>query len=211
MKARTTAIGFAAALALALPSAAVGEGVSGSVVPPENSAATQYTEAIPTAGGDKQAEGGKKSSPKKVLGAKNAHKLESQGKAGQEVAEVVAETAPESSAPAERSPAPEPKHKSTGGGDHEADGNGKAGGTGAKGHHANGGNRPPGDKAPAAPQPEASTSTELPSGSSAFGEVLAAMTGSSSSGELGAWLPLAILAALAWALAYFWRQRRPAS
>lgn len=211
MKAQTTAIGFAAALALALPAAAAGAGQTGSVVPPENSAATQYTEAIPTAGGDKQAgEGGRKASPKKILGAKNAHKLESHGKEGQEVAEVVAETAPETSVPAEVAPAPEPRpqHASTGGGDGKAQGGGNG-----KAHHAKPdgqANRPHRDREPTPVEP-APAATPTPDGSSALGEVLAAMTGSSSSGELGALLPLAILAAIAWGLAYFWRQRRPAS
>ncbi len=202
MKAQTTAIGFVMALALALPTAAAGEGVSGSVVPPENSAATQYTEALPTAGGDKQADGGgKKSSPKKVLGAKNAHKLESHGREGREVAEVVAETAPETSAPVEAAPAPKPQHASTGNGNGNSKGN-------DKGHSARPHRSPNLDKAPAPRPDETPTATELPKGSSAFGEVVAAMTGSSSSGQLGVLLPLAIAAAIAWSLFFFWRQRR---
>jgi hypothetical protein len=208
MNARTTAIGFVAALALALPTSAVAAEDAGSVVPPENSAATQYTEAVPTAGGDKPSNGGgKKQTPAKVLGSKNAHKLESQGRDGREVAQVVAETAPEAtSAPAEPTPAPaKPSPDANAATHHHHGGNGVSSGGGNAGGQAHPPHRP---AAPVAAPPK--TSTELPSGSSGFGEVLAEATGSSSSGQLGALLPLAILATIGWSLAYFWRHRRPA-
>jgi hypothetical protein len=209
MKAPTTASSFlmALVLALTLPAGAAAQ-EEGSVVPPENSAATQYTEAVPTAGGDKQAGGGHKPSPAKVLGDKNAHKLQSQGKDGREVAQVVAETAPETSPPVEASERPEVSSAQAGG--DQAGGNSGGDGSGKGGH-------PSLDKAdhqqtsePPAAQPSELTSSTLPDGSSGLGEVIGEATGSSSSGGLGLLLPLAIVAAIAWALACFWRQRRPA-
>lgn len=199
MKALTTATGFVAALALALPAGAVAAEETGSVVPPENSAATQYTEAVPTSGGDSTPGGGhKKSSPAKVLGSKNAHKLESRGSEGREVARVVAETAPATSAAT--APPVEPQRK--GNGSHaKGKGNGGNGKSRGEAH-------PRRVEPPAAKPPP--TAHELPSGSSGLGEILGEATGSSSSGELGALLPLAILAAIAWSLAFFWRGRRPA-
>ena len=58
------------------------------VVPPGNSAVTQYTESFPTSGGNTKSNSGINgdASPSKVLGARNAHKLESKGQVGQEVA-----------------------------------------------------------------------------------------------------------------------------
>jgi hypothetical protein len=202
MKALKTAIGFLAALALALPASSAAAGETAAVVPPENSAATQYTEAVPTAGGDSTSGGHKKPSPAKVLGSKNAHKLESQGKDGREVARVVAETAPAPSASTATGPPvearPESHDSQQRNGKVEA-GDGKPGGRADRPRQA----EPPTAKPP-------TTTTELPSGSSGLGEIVAEATGSSSSGQLGALLPLAILAAIAWSLAFFWRQRRPA-
>lgn len=204
MKAPKTAIGFLAALALALPASAGAAEETGTVVPPENSAATQYTEAVPTAGGDKPSGGGKKPSPAKVLGTRNAHKLESQGEEGREVARVVAETAPETSEPAQ---AAAPAGESRPGNDGAPDAKGSDEATG--GSKSQGQTSRPQQIEPPPTKP-IETSTELPGGSSGLGEVIGEATGSSSSGELGALLPLAILAAIAWSLAYLWRQRRPA-
>src|SRR5262245_20501085 len=68
----------------------------GETVPPENSAVNQYTEAFPTAGGDREAHGqrGKNLSPGKVIGAANAKKLNEQGAAGRATAKLAADTAP---------------------------------------------------------------------------------------------------------------------
>jgi hypothetical protein len=201
MKAFKTAIGFVVALALALPASAAAGEETGSVVPPENSAATQYTEAVPTAGGDSTSGGGhKKPSPAKVLGRKNAQKLESQGREGREVARVVAETAPATSASTTTATAPSVEAQREGNGSNDK-GNSKA--AGGNGNSQGQTNRPRQVEPPTA-------TTDLPSGSSGLGEVVAEATGSSSSGQLGALLPLAILAAIAWSLAFFWRQRRPA-
>jgi hypothetical protein len=167
-------------------------------VPPSNSAATQYTEAFPTAGGDKDAENGgttQHHSPAKVLGSRNAQRLESQGPEGNAVAAIAAETAPVESVtttPATQSPKSEaspgpskPQAKS-------------------KSHHPK---KPSYASPPPAHEPQSLSSAE-PSGSSGLGEVLAQATGSSSSGGLGLLLPLALLGALAWAIAYLSSQRR---
>jgi len=203
MKARTTASGIFTALALALLPSAAGAQEESSVVPPENSAATQYTEAVPTAGGDKEAGGDHKPAPAKVLGSKNAHKLQSQGKDGREVAQIAAETAPETSSAAESSPPARSEPAQTDGGGH-ADRDGGGGGG-----DASGGATPP-DAASAPTHTAQPTVAEPPDGSSGLGEVIGEATGSSSTGGIGLLLPLAIVAAIAWALAYLWRQRRPA-
>ena len=195
MKALKNGLGLGAvAIAIfALPAAAAGE----PVVPPENSAATQYTEALPTGGGSKDA--GKvgdrdKVKPAAVLGADKAKKLESHGKEGREVAEVVAATAP--------SPAPAPPPSPAPGGS----------GDGAKATQGSGGASQAklGDNEAVTPLSAGPSvrQVDIPAGSSGLGEVLAQATGSSSSGQLGALLPLLIVAALAWALAFLWRQRQ---
>jgi len=195
------AFALALALAVALPAAATAD----SVVPPENSAATQYTEAIPTGGGQKDAgkgDGGNVS-PAAVLGSHKAKKLESKGREGREVAEVVVATAP-SPPPA---PVPEPQPAARGdNGKTQAKAKAKPDQRGA-----NSAKRGDGQAGGQEPSAIAVRHVEIPAGSSGLGEVLAQATGSSSSGQLGALLPLLILAALAWALAFVWRQRqRPA-
>lgn len=188
-KARTKLfLALAAVWALALPAAAGAE----YLVPPGNSAATQYTETVPTAGGQRNTEkdrprsGG---SPAEVLGAGNAQRLDEQGDAGREVAEFTAETAPAAVAVEEAPAATDDegdREKPKAGERKDDDPNdvGAAGGSGGPG---------PGNG-------EASDS----SGSSGFGEVLAQATGWSSSEGL---LLLAILSAIGWALAFLWRQR----
>jgi hypothetical protein len=167
----------AAAAALAAPAAANAE----YLVPPGNSAATQYTEAIPSAGGPKDSNrtGRQKArSAATVLGTQNARRLHSEGRAGREIAAVAAETAPESIVPAQsrrtrslNPPGHRTKHKPR--------------------------RRPPGHEPPLRAAP----------GSSGFGEVLGQATGYSSTGSGGLVLPLAIVAGLAWAVAYWARQR----
>jgi hypothetical protein len=199
MKAFTTGIGLTAAIAAAFvpPLAAADE----PVVPPENSAATQYTEAFPTAGGNRESggDGSKHPSAAQVLGTDRAHRLEAQGKAGREVAEVVATTAPNPSAHAQEAVGGEPAPGS---------------GAGSESHGAAPPGSQPGDEAGApagTPADASAASGEAPDGSSGLGEVLDQATGASSSGQLGVLLPIAIVAAIAWALAYLWRQRRRAA
>ncbi len=172
------------------------------IVPPGNSAATQYTEAYPTAGGEKDAlkgkDKGKDRSPDKVLGKNNVKRLQEHGEAGEDVAELAAETAP---APVETSPEPspaprEPREENGGGG------NGANGGGGGNG----GGAAPAPGKQPAS---ESGTIeavkvivVDQPEGSSAVGQIASQAFGAPSSGHLGLLLPLALAAALAWALLY---------
>lgn len=166
------------------------------VVPPGNSAATQYTEAFPTSGGNAKSNSGidGDASPQKVLGSGNAKKLESKGQVGHEVADLAAETAP---APVvsetNQSDKPSGRHPATGGG--KANGGGSSQGGSA---NTTGG----AGTVQAEPRP-----IEAGAGSSGFGEVLSQATGSSS-GQLGLFLPLIILGTVIWSLNYLWRQRR---
>jgi hypothetical protein len=202
MKASKTGLGLlAATIAIfAIPNAAQAE----YLVPPGNSAATQYTEAVPTAGGPKASNnpkhGGTKS-PKQVLGSGNAKKLDAQGPEGRAAAEVAAATAPGAvaqtgdgtrAAPAGRAGAqPQANGGDSGGGKGQADdslpGNGSGSQTAATATLA---------------------SQQLPDGSSGLAEVLGQATGSSDSGQLGLLLPLIVLATIAWSVVYVVRRRR---
>jgi hypothetical protein len=100
MKMLKTQLGSIAVLAiLALPSAAGAQ----PLVPPGNSAASQYTEAFPTAGGAATTKKRGHRSPAKVLGPDKVRRLKAEGPQGQEVAAVVAATAP-SAIQADRAP-----------------------------------------------------------------------------------------------------------
>jgi hypothetical protein len=203
MKASKTGLGLLAATIaiLALPTAAQAE----YLIPPGNSAATQYTEAVPTAGGPKATDpskhGGNKS-PKQVLGKGNAEKLDAQGPEGRAAAEVAAETAPGAVAQTGAgAPSATPGHRAgsqpqTNGGD-SGGGKGQAGGTPA----GNGSSHRAATAATLASQ-------QIPDGSSGLGEVLGQATGSSDSGQLGLLLPLIVLATIAWSVAYVVRRRR---
>jgi hypothetical protein len=176
-----------------LPAVAAAE----EVVPPGNSAATQYTEAFPTSGGNAKTNSGINgdASPAKVLGSGNAKKLESKGQVGHEVADLAAETAP-TPVSAETSPATKPSagHPAKGG----------TGNVHAKsGSNGSGAKQPPGGGGSQA----ADGGVSAGSGSSGFGEVLAQATGSSS-GQLGLFLPLIIIGTVIWSLNFLRRQRR---
>jgi hypothetical protein len=194
------AIGTSTLLAsLMLVSAAAAE----TVVPPGNGAATQYTEAFPTSGGNAisgdgiNGGGGKSSNPSHALGHHNAQKLEDEGQVGKETARVAAESAP--SQPSAGSTA-----DSTGSG--EADHGTAAGGNGGQSGGRGGGSS--GAHADSSPQ-RTGGSAESGDGSSGLGEVIGQATGSSS-GESGLLLPLILLAAVIGSFAYAWRRRRPA-
>lgn len=164
-----------------------------SIVPPENSAATQYTEAIPTGGGQQDAGQGKKRAPSSVLGSKKAKKLEAQGRAGRAAAQIAAETAPfeqQTSEAVANAPSTSPQ-----GG---ASGDPGEGRTPAKRS---------GPARPAAHAPHLDAS----GGATGFGEVLGQAVGTSSGGEFGRLLPLLILGTLIWALIYGLRRKRPAA
>jgi hypothetical protein len=108
---------------------------------------------------------------------------------------VVAETAPETSSSADSSRQSDASPTHAGGGQ-------AARNSGGKGQA---------DQRTGSPTYQGRPSSgELPDGSSGLGEVIGEATGSSSSGGPGFLLPLAIVAAIAWALAYLRRRRRPA-
>ncbi len=192
-----------ALLALALLALPAGVSAAAEIVPPGNSAASQYTEAFPTTGGERETEDHSgKAVPAKTLGARNARQLESKGKDGRAVAEFAAETAP----------APAVAESPSGGGSEPDSGEG-SGKEKENGGAAGGGNGGGGRGSPAAANGDKSSAravvvaVEEPSGSSGFGEVLGEATGSSS-GELGLFLPLVVIAAVIWSLFYLWRQRQ---
>lgn len=147
-------------------------------VPPENSAATQYTEAFPTGGGNQDAEksGAGHRSPAEALGASNAHRLQNQGRDGQATAELASATAPSQSTRMTLSEALNPH---------------------SQGRHGRDGSTP-----------SQSADSEEPNVNSGPGEVVGQATGASSSSDIGWLLPLVIGAATAWSLAFFWRRRR---
>lgn len=173
--------------ALAMPAQALAE----YYIPPGNSAANQYTEAYPTAGGDsggKQGADKGRATPADTLGARNAERLESKGQTGTEAAVVAAETAP-------------PPVVETSGSEAQGQQGGPGGG-GDKGSRqpsgGTGGDTAANQTAPA----------ESPSGSSAFGEVVAQATGSADDGNLGLLLPIVILATVAGSIAYLARRHQ---
>jgi hypothetical protein len=187
------ALTTALAAAFALPASAPAE----YYVPPSNSAANQYTESFPGAGGES---GGKRkgATPGDTLGARNAKRLEEQGAAGKAAAEVAAETAP---------PQLVSGSGGNGGGGDTGDGAGggdttAGGGSGAP--SGSGGNSSSGSGAGNGDQ---GTKVEQPQGSSGLGHVLGQATGVGD-GDLGLWLPLAILVMLAGSLAYAARLRQ---
>lgn len=180
-------------LALAMPSFASAE----SILPPGNSAATQYTETFPTTGGNavvngnlagegKKGNGGKSPSPKQVLGAETTDTLESAGSEGETIVQLATEAAPQSADKNDRK-----AHKKSG----KGEGNDKQGEGGAAGAGGTGGSGP-------------SLAERSSGGSSALGEVLSQAT-ASSSGTMGVFLPLAMILALVWAIVYAWRRRNP--
>lgn len=196
------------AVSIAFPSGAA----AATVVPPGNSAATQYTEAIPTAGGNAVSEGtslgGRAKSPEQVLGHHATKALKEQGQAGQEVAEVAAETAPA----AATTGGGEGIERSTGGPGQQAGSEGgsrspsdrHAGGPHQSAGGGAGGNGPGGSGGNSSGQAE--NLAGAGGGSSGLGQVVGQAT-AGSSGHLGLLLPLILLGALAWAVLITWRRR----
>ena len=84
------AVTVAVALPVAVPAGAQAE----AVVPPGNSAANQYTETAPGAGGEQLPPGGHTPSPVKTLGTGTAEKLDELGPAGRATAALAAAGAP---------------------------------------------------------------------------------------------------------------------
>lgn len=200
-----TAIAIAAAcVALSFPALAG----AAPYIPPGNSAATQYTETFPSSGGNVEVNGpiaGGGGSPQKALGKKTAKALDEAGPEGEQVAQLAAEAAPEEAAPSEAS--------SGGGKDSGSGSDGKKqdqqGGNAAGGGKGSGGNGG-GSTGGGAAKPSAGDSNlAATSGESAAGQVASYAT-LSSSGSMGIFLPLILLAALAWAIFYAWRRHQRA-
>jgi hypothetical protein len=192
-KIATTIASAALLAAVALPAGAAAD----YYIPPGNSAVNQYSESIPGAGGES---GGKKKevTPAQALGAANAKKLEQRGQVGEEAAEVAAETAPSEDlygTASERSDS----QGGGGGSANQGGGTGGQGGTGGgSGAGTNGGSGE-----------SFSTGYVIqPSGDSGISSVLGQATGATDEGNIGLWLPLAILAILAGAIAYRMRLRQ---
>jgi len=171
-----------------------------SVVPPGNSAAAQYTEAFPTAGGQKRtgnAQRGKGLSPAKTLGAHNVRRLEAQGGLGHEAAEVAAATAP-SPAPQASQPPPASHAGASANGDNRAGGSGGAGAAPSQQSVNQAGGR-------------STARVDDAGGSSGFGEVLGQATGSSSpGGGAGILLPLVVIGTIVGSAAIVWQRKRRA-
>lgn len=178
---------------LALPATALAE----YYVPPGNSAANQYTETLPSAGGDSAGKNkGKGVTPAQALGAKNAHKLESQGPAGKAAAELAAETAPVIVEPSAAD-------SGSSGGNGGANNAGQGSGNDAKDQTGGSQVDIPGQT----PQTTTATPVSSSSGSPGLSSVLGQATGVSDDGSLGLWLPLIILATIAGTIVYRLRLR----
>jgi hypothetical protein len=172
-----------ASLCLALAALGVLAGTaSAAVLPPGNSAANQYAESLPGAGGNETpsggstqpGEGGKSGaqapSGEGAISPETAAELEKLGPAGKATLDLAAGTAPKP---------PKGTHSKN-----------------SKNHRGDGG------AAGAAP------AVSGPNGSSGVGEVLGGLSGTSSSGGLGFLQPLLIALALIVAVAYALRRRR---
>jgi hypothetical protein len=211
---RKAILPLATAIALAAVAPAAAQESEEELVPPDNSAVNQYTETFPTAGGDKDLNKGNKggkASPNRVLGSRNAQRLEQHGKAGRETAKLAAETAPQVDGTS-TSTGTEAESGSTAAAAGSRGGGGGNAGGGSGGEPAGSGDgnanragqpvepvEPAGAKLVVAPDVE---------GSSGLSEVLAQATGSTSSGQMGLFLPLLILATLAWAIVFALRRTR---
>jgi hypothetical protein len=178
---------------------------AGTLVPPGNSAANQYTETFPTSKGEEDAQGKKKSgvTPAQVLGAGKAHQLEDKGQTGKAVADFAAETSPavvDSSTeagsdtgngkPDKSKGNPNGNKKDSGGPSDDEEGSESSGGAG-------------GGQTPSAGSGTGAAS----SGSSSLGEIASQATGTSA-GSVGLWLPLILIAVVIWSAAYVWRNRQ---
>lgn len=204
MKLMRTAIGIASLVAFAALSPVA---TAATVVPPGNSAATQYTETFPTSNGEADVNkeiDASNLNPSKVLGKDKTRALENQGSDGKQVAIITAVTAP-------HPVAEEPVGEETDQGSQDkkqvpakGQGNGgNGGGNQGRQPQSNSGGR---TEVPA----DTSVTVAQPSGSSGIGEIVGQATGANS-GQLGLLLPLIIIGTVVVSLTYGWRQRRAAS
>jgi hypothetical protein len=190
---RYLALVMAVAAALLAPPTAIAAGI----VPPGNSAVNQYTQTIPTSRGNKEVRQGGHRSPSKALGPRATKKLQKQGKDGRGAAELAAAGTPAGVAGSGSGPGAGGGATGYGGGS-TANG-GSTGGIGGSGAQGSGG------------VGSAKAIAAADDGKSGFNQVLGEVTGTSSPGDLGLLLPLAIIAASIWCAAYFWRHRRTAT
>jgi hypothetical protein len=194
-KAITTLLAVATSVALlALPAAAGAE----YFIPDGNSAVNQYTEGVPSGGGEKSTKGAgeKPVRPAQEIGAQNTEKLEQAGgQEGREAAEVAAETAPPDVVV-------QPEAEATG----KGNGNGRP----DRGNPNGKAKQQPNDEAPANTRDNEvvapASGGDGPSGSGGVGEIVSAAFGGSAGG-IGLLLPLVIVAAVAWGIGFAWRRR----
>jgi len=204
MKTPRKASGLLHAAAIAIVATSPAAAQEEPLVPPENSAVNQYTEAFPTAGGDKDAHdrNGGNRPPKRVLGESNARKLHEQGPAGRATAKLAAETAPQvevEDTTVTIRETDEAEVDAAGGSTPPRGGGDSGGGQGRRARQGGG-----------AVSPQVVVAE--PEGSSGLSEVISRATGSSATGGgMGIFLPLLILATIAWAFAYLARHRRPSA
>jgi hypothetical protein len=208
MKMRLHILRIALATALTVALVVPAHSLAEYYVPPENSAANQYTESFPGAGGEKGGKG-KKVTPADTLGSRNAERLEERGPAGKAAAELAAETAPSQVTTADATGGDGGSGGNTGtagggtGTSAGADGSGSGGSAGA-----NGGSTSSGSSSGSAPNVvDNVVKVDQPQGSSGVGQVLGQATGVGD-GNVGIWLPLAILLTLAGSIAYAARSRQ---
>ncbi len=193
-----TAIAITAMLAASvLPAAAHAEKET-VVVPPDNSAATQYTETFPTSGGNAEVNGGingghrgggsgKDGSSGAGVSPETSEALQAEGADGNAVERLVTESA-----------APGSGGEAGGHDNHK-----QAGGAGGRDNSGGGSGRSGGGSGSSGPRGQAAGQS---SGSSGVGEVVSHGTLSSSGGMEG-FLPLILLVALVWAAFFAWRRR----
>lgn len=204
LKAILSPLALLAILACCFSASAAAE----TLVPPGNSAASQYTETFPTSKGEEDEQGKKKSgvTAAQVLGAGKAHQLEEKGATGKKVAEFAAETSPttvtdsgneEAATGAGKNRPPEQGSKGNGS---KGDGSGKGDSEKSGGSGGAGGQPPAGGSGSGGAGAE-------PSGSSGLGEIVSQATGTSS-GSLGLLLPLILIAVVIWSAVYVWRNRQ---
>lgn len=166
------------------------------VVPPGNSGVNQYTETVPTAGGNVAIKHQGIRQPKQALGKEQARKLEEKGPEGKAAAELAATgSAPAGAGGGDTTPAPAGKG---GGGKEGGDEERPVAAGGGSGGSSGGSNTG---------RPGRTTAGPAVGGPSGLGQVVGQATGSSS-GELGPLMPIVLLAALAWCAAFAWRRRR---
>jgi hypothetical protein len=200
MKMRLHILRLALATALTVALVVPAHSLAEYYVPPANSAANQYTESFPGAGGEKGGKG-KKATPADTLGARNAKRLEERGPAGKAAAELAAETAPTQVPSTDATDG-----NGDSGGDAGTGGSGSGSGSGSGGTAAgaNGGSTSSGGGTNVV---DNAVKVDQPQGSSAVGQVVGQATGIGD-GNVGIWLPLVIVLTLVGSIAYAARSRQ---